>query len=201
MLSEATCQAKLHAAHTYGIIQNYNTTYSLNSLQLYVACTLGVLLCIYRRYARHVALLRIYPRSALHKIRYETMIYSIQDLLFNLFSLTAIACAFTVVTTPNPIHSVLFLVGTFASAGSLLVLFGAEYLGVTFIIVYVGAIAIVFLFVIMMLNIKQAELKESLRGRVARYFPIGGVIAFLSLALLLVSLSDASTQLPMQSAA
>lgn len=127
--------------------------------------------------------------------------YSIQDLLFNLFSLTAIACAFTVVTTPNPIHSVLFLVGTFASAGSLLVLFGAEYLGVTFIIVYVGAIAIVFLFVIMMLNIKQAELKESLRGRMARYFPIGGVLAFFSLALLLVSLSDASTQLPIQSAA
>ena len=86
-------------------------------------------------------------------------------------------------------------------AGSLLVLFGAEYLGVTFIIVYVGAIAIVFLFVIMMLNIKQAELKESLRGRMARYFPIGGVIAFSVSALLLVSLSDASTQLPIQSAA
>ena len=117
------------------------------------------------------------------------MTFSIHDLLFNLFSLLAIACAFTVVTTPNPIHSVLFLVGTFVNAGCLLVLFGAEYLGITFIIVYVGAIAIVFLFVIMMLNIKQSELKESLRGRMARYLPIGGIISFVSLGLLLLTLS------------
>ena len=120
------------------------------------------------------------------------MTFSIHDLLFNLFSLLAIACAFTVVTTPNPIHSVLFLVGTFVNAGCLLVLFGAEYLGITFIIVYVGAIAIVFLFVIMMLNIKQSELKESLRGRMARYLPIGGIISFVSLGLLLLTLSEDS---------
>ena len=74
----------------------------------------------------------------------------------------------------------------------LLVLFGAEYLGITFIIVYVGAIAIVFLFVIMMLNIKQSELKESLRGRMARYLPIGGIISFVSLGLLLLTLSEDS---------
>mgnify|MGYP002005470999 FL=1 len=120
------------------------------------------------------------------------MTFSIHDLLFNLFSLLAIACAFTVVTTPNPIHSVLFLVGTFVNAGCLLVLFGAEYLGITFIIVYVGAITIVFLFVIMMLNIKQSELKESLRGRMARYLPIGGIISLVSLGLLLLTLSEDS---------
>ena len=72
--------------------------------------------------------------------------------LFYLFSILALLSAFCTVTSKNPIHSVLFLVGTFVSAGCLLVLFGAEYLGITFIIVYVGAIAIVFLFVIMIIN-------------------------------------------------
>jgi len=115
--------------------------------------------------------------------------FSIHESLFHVFSILSIACAFIVVTTPNPIHSVLFLVGAFSSAGSLLVLFGAEYLGITFIIVYVGAIAIVFLFVIMMLNIKQSELKETLRGRLARYAPIGGVLSLVSLSFILFSLS------------
>ena len=87
------------------------------------------------------------------------LLLSLSDTLFYLFSLLAIASAFVVVTTPNPIHAVLFLVSSFAGAGCLLILFGAEYLGVTFIVVYVGAVAIVFLFVIMMLDIKQAELK------------------------------------------
>jgi len=114
---------------------------------------------------------------------------SLSDTLFSLFSLLAIASAFVVVTTPNPIHAVLFLVSSFAGAGCLLILFGAEYLGVTFIVVYVGAVAIVFLFVIMMLNIKHATLKESVRGRIARYLPVGGVLSFLSLVAILTVLS------------
>ena len=118
------------------------------------------------------------------------MLLSMQDVLFYLFSLLAIASAFVVVTTPNPIHAILFLVASFAASGSLLVLFGAEYLGVTFIVVYVGAVAIVFLFVIMMLNIKHATLKETVRGRIARYFPMGGIIAFVSLAAILYILSE-----------
>ena len=118
------------------------------------------------------------------------MLLSMQDVLFYLFSLLAIASAFVVVTTPNPIHAILFLVASFAASGSLLVLFGAEYLGVTFIVVYVGAVAIVFLFVIMMLNIKHATIKESIRGRIARYFPMGGIIAFVSLAAILYVLSQ-----------
>ena len=120
----------------------------------------------------------------------EFMLLSMQDVLFYLFSLLAIASAFVVVTTPNPIHAILFLVASFAASGSLLVLFGAEYLGVTFIVVYVGAVAIVFLFVIMMLNIKHATIKESIRGRIARYFPMGGIIAFVSLAAILYVLSQ-----------
>jgi NADH-quinone oxidoreductase subunit J len=115
--------------------------------------------------------------------------FSIHESLFHVFSILSIACAFIVVTTPNPIHSVLFLVGAFSSAGSLLILFGAEYLGITFIIVYVGAIAIVFLFVIMILNIKQSEFKENLRGRLARYAPAGGVLSLVSLSFILFSLS------------
>ena len=115
------------------------------------------------------------------------LLLSLSDTLFYLFSLLAIASAFVVVTTPNPVHAVLFLVSSFAGAGCLLVLFGAEYLGVTFIVVYVGAVAIVFLFVIMMLNIKHATLKESVRGRITRYFPVGGILSFISLIFLLES--------------
>lgn len=123
------------------------------------------------------------------------MLLNLQDLLFYLFSLLTIASAFVVVTTPNPVHAVLFLVSAFAGAGCLLVLFGAEYLGVTFIVVYVGAVAIVFLFVIMMLNIKHATLKESVRGRIARYLPVGGIIAFLSLLAILYVLSKDSAMM------
>jgi NADH-quinone oxidoreductase subunit J len=107
------------------------------------------------------------------------------DILFYLFSLAAIGCAFSVVTTSNPIHAILFLVGSFCGAGSLLMLFGAEYLAILFFILYIGAIAIVFLFVVMMLNIKHSEFKDTLRGRFARYLPIGGVISLLSLSILL----------------
>jgi len=113
------------------------------------------------------------------------------DILFYLFSLAAIGCSFSVVTTSNPIHAILFVVGAFAGAGSLLMLFGAEYLAILFFILYIGAIAIVFLFVVMMLNIKQAELKETLRGKLVRYFPLGAIIAFVSLfALLYVIIND-----------
>jgi NADH-quinone oxidoreductase subunit J len=127
------------------------------------------------------------------------MLLNLQDLLFYLFSLLTIASAFVVVTTPNPVHAVLFLVSAFAGAGCLLVLFGAEYLGVTFIVVYVGAVAIVFLFVIMMLNIKHATLKETVRGRIARYFPVGGIIALLSLVSILYVLSKDSAMLVLTS--
>ena len=130
------------------------------------------------------------------KVQYQ-IIYVIKSArsIFYLFSLLTIASAFVVVTTPNPVHAVLFLVSAFAGAGCLLVLFGAEYLGVTFIVVYVGAVAIVFLFVIMMLNIKHATLKESVRGRIARYFPVGGIIAFLSLVAILYVLSKDSAMM------
>lgn len=89
------------------------------------------------------------------------------------------------VTSSNPIHAILFLVAAFAGAGSVLMLFGAEYLAILFFILYIGAIAIVFLFVVMMLNIKQAELKETLRGKIERYLPIGAVISLICLSSLL----------------
>ena len=83
--------------------------------------------------------------------------------------------------------------GSFASSGSLLILFGAEYIGIIFFILYVGAISVVFLFVIMMLDIKQAELKETLRGRLARYFPVGGVLSFVVLGFLIYALANDSS--------
>ena len=76
----------------------------------------------------------------------------------------------------------------------MLILFGAEYLGVTFIVVYVGAVAIVFLFVIMMLNIKHATLKETVRGRIARY-SLPAILSFLSLIAILYVLSKDSTMM------
>ena len=103
---------------------------------------------------------------------------NIPDLLFGFFSVVTILCSFVTVTSPSPVHAVLTLVGSFAGAGSLLFLFGAEYIAIIFFILYIGAISIVFLFVIMMLDIKKAELSEKLKDRFARYFPVGAILTF-----------------------
>merc|ERR1711988_2049458 len=77
-----------------------------------------------------------------------------------------------VISARNPIHSVLFLVLVFCNAAGLLILLETEFLAMLFLVVYVGAIAVLFLFVVMMLNIRVTELNES----VLRYIPIGGLI-------------------------
>lgn len=79
---------------------------------------------------------------------------------FYLFSSVAIIAAFLVVLARNPVHSVLWLILTFFSAAGLFVLLGAEFLAALLMIVYVGAVAVLFLFVVMMLDIDFAELKE-----------------------------------------
>lgn len=115
------------------------------------------------------------------------------DLLFGLFSLIMIFSSFLVVTSPNPVHAVLFLVGSFVGGGSLLMLFGAEYIAIIFFILYIGAISVVFLFVIMMLDIKQATLKEHMQDRLARYFPVGGVLSLTVLSLFVYVLANDSS--------
>ena len=92
----------------------------------------------------------------------------VENLFFYLFATLAIIFAFFVIISKNPIHSILSLILVFFNAASLLILLGAEFLAMLFVIVYVGAVAVLFLFVIMMLNIKTANLSISMY----RYLPI-----------------------------
>jgi NADH-quinone oxidoreductase subunit J len=91
---------------------------------------------------------------------------------FYLFSAVMIASAFLVVTARNPVHSVLFLILAFVNAAGLFILLGAEFLAMILIVVYVGAVAVLFLFVVMMLDVDFAELKQGF----LRYLPIGALI-------------------------
>jgi NADH-quinone oxidoreductase subunit J len=94
---------------------------------------------------------------------------------FYILSAIAIAAAFMVVVARNPVHSVLFLILTFFTAAGLFVLLGAEFLAMLLIVVYVGAVAVLFLFVVMMLDIDFAELKAGF----FTYLPFGGLIALI----------------------
>jgi NADH-quinone oxidoreductase subunit J len=91
---------------------------------------------------------------------------------FYLFAGVCIASAFMVIAAKNPVHSVLFLILAFVNAAGLFVLMGAEFLAMILIVVYVGAVAVLFLFVVMMLDVDFAELKEGF----LQYLPIGSLI-------------------------
>ena len=94
-----------------------------------------------------------------------------------------------VVSARNPVHSVLFLIAAFFSAAGLFVLLGAEFLAMLLIVVYVGAVAVLFLFVVMMLDVDFAELRQGF----AQYLPIGGLVAgVLAVEMVLVSASVAT---------
>jgi NADH-quinone oxidoreductase subunit J len=103
---------------------------------------------------------------------------------FYLFSIVAIASAILVVTSRNPVHSVLFLILCFFNAAGLFVLLGAEFLAMILVVVYVGAVAVLFLFVVMMLDVDF----EELRSGMLNYLPIGGVIGFILLVELILLL-------------
>jgi NADH-quinone oxidoreductase subunit J len=99
-------------------------------------------------------------------------------LFFYLFAGICIACAFMVIAARNPVHSVLFLILAFVNASGLFVLMGAEFLAMILIVVYVGAVAVLFLFVVMMLDVDFAELKQG----ALRYLPVGLLIGGVFLA-------------------
>lgn len=99
-------------------------------------------------------------------------------LVFYLFAFVAVASGVMVVTSRNPVHSVLFLILAFFNAAGLFVLMGAEFLAMILVVVYVGAVAVLFLFVVMMLDINFVELRQGF----ARYLPIGGLIGLVLLA-------------------
>ena len=93
-------------------------------------------------------------------------------LFFYLFASVCVASAVMVVVSRNPVHSVLYLILAFVNASGLFVLMGAEFLAMIVIVVYVGAVAVLFLFVIMMLDVDFAELREGF----IQYLPVGIVI-------------------------
>ena len=92
---------------------------------------------------------------------------------FYLLAFTAIAAAFMVVAARNPVHSVMYLILTFFSAAGLFVLMGAEFLALLLVMVYVGAVAVLFLFVVMMLDVDFVEMKQGLLD----YVGLGAVVA------------------------
>jgi NADH-quinone oxidoreductase subunit J len=92
---------------------------------------------------------------------------------FYIYSGIAIASAFMVVASRNPVHSVLFLILTFVNAAGLFVLLGAEFLAMLLVVVYVGAVMVLFLFVVMMLDVDFAELRQGFQN----YLPLGLVMA------------------------
>jgi NADH-quinone oxidoreductase subunit J len=107
---------------------------------------------------------------------------SVADLAFYAFATVTVAAALMVTLSRNPVHSVLWLILAFLSSAGLFVLLGAEFVAMLLIIVYVGAVAVLFLFVVMMLDIDFAELK----GEMAKYMPLGllvGVIIIMQLTL------------------
>jgi NADH-quinone oxidoreductase subunit J len=93
-------------------------------------------------------------------------------LFFYLFASICVASAVMVIVSRNPVHSVLYLILAFVNASGLFILMGAEFLGMMLIVVYVGAVAVLFLFVIMMLDVDFVELREGFM----QYLPIGLVI-------------------------
>src|ERR1044071_5357054 len=98
-------------------------------------------------------------------------------LFFYLFAGVCVASAFMVIAARNPVHSVLFLILAFFNSAGLFLLMGAEFLAMILVIVYVGAVAVLFLFVVMMLDIDFAELRSGF----LRYLPIGALIGFILL--------------------
>ena len=108
----------------------------------------------------------------------------IQTSAFYLFAVLLIASAVFVILSRNPVHSVLWLIVAFFNAAGLMVLVGAEFIAMLLVIVYVGAVAVVFLFVVMMLDIDFAEL----RAGFMKNFPLGIAIALVLLAELVLGL-------------
>jgi NADH-quinone oxidoreductase subunit J len=103
-------------------------------------------------------------------------------LFFYLFSAICIASALMVIASRNPVHSVLFLILAFVNAAGLFLLLGAEFLAMILVVVYVGAVAVLFLFVVMMLDVDFAELREGF----LQYLPVGALIGVVLLAEILL---------------
>jgi NADH-quinone oxidoreductase subunit J len=113
----------------------------------------------------------------------------LQAIAFGVLAIVSVVSAFLVVMSKNPVHSVLFLILTFFTAAGLFVLLGAEFLAMLLVVVYVGAVAVLFLFVVMMLDVDFSQLREGF----VRYLPVGaGVAVALAVEMVLVSTAVAN---------
>jgi NADH-quinone oxidoreductase subunit J len=112
----------------------------------------------------------------------------LQALFFYLFAFVAVASAFMVIWAKNPVHSVLFLILTFVNAAGLFLLTGAEFLAMILLVVYVGAVAVLFLFVVMMLDIDFTKL----RSTVLDYAPVGALVGLIVAAELIIVIGGAT---------
>ncbi|MEI5678104.1 MULTISPECIES: NADH-quinone oxidoreductase subunit J [unclassified Mesorhizobium] len=110
------------------------------------------------------------------------MLNGLEAAFFYLFAFIAVASAFMVISARNPVHSVLYLILTFFNAAGLFLLTGAEFLAMILLVVYVGAVAVLFLFVVMMLDVDFAELKSG----ALQYAPIGALVGLILAAELIV---------------
>src|ERR1700761_3169959 len=106
-----------------------------------------------------------------------------EAIAFYFFAAILIACAVMVIAARNPVHSVLFLILSFFNAAGLFVLMGAEFLAMILVVVYVGAVAVLFLFVVMMLDIDFADLKKG----TLQYLPFGALIGVILAAELVMT--------------
>ena len=116
------------------------------------------------------------------------------SITFYVFSLVAVLSALMVISARNPVHSVLFLILSFVNASGLFVLLGAEFLAMILVVVYVGAVAVLFLFVVMMLDINFVKLREG----VLQYLPFGallGIVLLIELGILFFSKNFTKTSL------
>jgi NADH-quinone oxidoreductase subunit J len=103
---------------------------------------------------------------------------------FYLFAVVTVAAGFMVIAAKNPVHAVLFLILAFFNAAGLFILLGAEFLAMILVVVYVGAVAVLFLFVVMMLDVDFAELREGF----LQFLPIGGLVGLILLVELVLVL-------------
>src|ERR1044072_6212587 len=111
---------------------------------------------------------------------------TVAGFFFYLFSVVACAAAVMVISSRNPVHSVLFLILTFFNGAGLFILMGAEFLALILVVVYVGAVAVLFLFVVMMLDVDFTELRRDMLS----YLPIGGAVGMILLVELILVLGS-----------
>lgn len=112
------------------------------------------------------------------------MLTGLEAIFFYLFAFVGVAAAFMVISARNPVHSVLYLILTFFNASALFLLTGAEFLAMILLVVYVGAVAVLFLFVVMMLDVDFAELKQG----TLHYAPGGALVGLILAAELIIVL-------------